>query len=110
MYNRAAKDEGREQWTDEDLLYPFVDAFPEPVSRELRGSIDRALVSGNPYRDLSSRAPQKVAGDRVTLIENKRKAGDLTIATVYNAVQKLSTDVSSMKKRAKLEGSCSGCG
>lgn len=114
LYNRAARDEGREEWTDKDLLYPFVDAFPEAVAKNLRCTIDQALLSTNPYRDLSSRAPQKqnnVQGEElVAAVEMKPHKPADVIAAVYNTVQKLSTDVAAMKKRPRSEGPCTGCG
>jgi hypothetical protein len=48
LHNRAARLAGKHEWEDEDLLYPFVNAFPEAVATKLRQEMASAIRNGNP--------------------------------------------------------------
>jgi hypothetical protein len=57
LHNRAARMAGKHEWDDGDLLYPFVNAFPEAVATKLRQEMATAIRNGNPLQELVSRAP-----------------------------------------------------
>ena len=60
LHNRAARMEtGRAEWDDRDLLYPFINAFPEEVATKLRQELAGAIRNGNPLQELVSRAPSQ---------------------------------------------------
>ena len=57
LHNRAARMAGKHEWEDDDLLYPFVNAFPEAIATKLRQEMASAIRNGNPLQELVSRAP-----------------------------------------------------
>src|SRR5699024_4089627 len=59
LHNRAARDEGRPEWSDWDLIYPFIGAFPDPVREQLKNDLRLVQKMENPFRELVSRAPTK---------------------------------------------------
>ena len=63
LHNRAARMVGRHEWEDSDLLYPFVNAFPEAVATKLRQEMASASRNGSPLQELVSKAPS--VGDAV---------------------------------------------
>jgi hypothetical protein len=60
LHNRAARLVGKPEWEDNDLLYPFINAFPEPAATRLKQELASALRSGNALQELISRAPSQV--------------------------------------------------
>jgi len=63
LHNRAARLAKKTEWEDDDLLYPFVNAFPEAIATKLRQEMASAIRNGNPLQELVSRAPS--IGDAV---------------------------------------------
>ena len=57
LHNRAARLEGKHEWEDGDLLYPFINAFPEEVATKLKQELASAIRNGSPLQELVSRAP-----------------------------------------------------
>ena len=128
LYNRAAKDAGREEWTSKDLLYPFANAFSTEINQEILKAMDTALESANPFRELSNRAPE-----RETPVEDcplvarvgygpraKRSPAE---AGLVNAVEGLRNDMQATRQAIlqagpgrrdsrikRPRGQCTGCG
>lgn len=57
LYNRAADDIGEPTLESKDLVYYFIDAFPEEVRTRLYTEVGAAVKSGEPYQWLFDRAP-----------------------------------------------------
>lgn len=58
LHNRAARDAGKEVWSERDLIYPFIAAFPQTVAKHIRGGLKIALMQPNPFLILVHRAPE----------------------------------------------------
>lgn len=59
LYNRAAADSGAPLYTHKKLVYYFIDAFPEDVSKRLEQELGAALATGNPLQALQFKAPSR---------------------------------------------------
>lgn len=58
LYNRAARDAGKETWSERDLIYPFINAFPASVGKHIRESLKLALLQPDPFMIIVDRAPE----------------------------------------------------
>lgn len=57
LHNRAARDVHRESWSERDLIYPFIGAFPPEIGKDLRSCLKIALLHPDPYALITDRAP-----------------------------------------------------
>ena len=57
LHNRAAKDNGRAEFGDSDLIYPFVQAFPPEQSARLQETMAFAYATPDPFDTLYRTAP-----------------------------------------------------
>lgn len=138
LLNRAAVDEGVEQWKDRDLVTAFVGAFPEEISVELKKNMRMVLAMEDPLNELVIRAPEKgrndiediplvAAIDRTTVTknnycksnkENKNNTEDPLIAAINGMRNDLNNQMSSLartvtnppRRVTPYPGNCRGCG
>jgi len=132
LHNRASRDEGRPEWTEWDVIYPFLDAFPAEASSRLKQELSLAMKSDHPFRELVARAPsQDDKGSDLPLIaavgngeketgSRKRRNSPADVNTqVLAAIRDLTATIA--KGRAsdsrtpqgdnkRQRGTCNGCG
>ena len=103
LHNRAARLAKKTEWEDEDLLYPFVNAFPEAIATKLRQEMASAIRNGNPLQELVSRAPsigdvvpEEDKGKELPLVGQvevknikKRKAAEVDLVAEVQELKKL---------------------
>lgn len=61
LYNRAAQDEGNPPMVRQQLMYPFIRAFPPETQEILRRELRSAMRSGDPLLYLGDKAPARPA-------------------------------------------------
>lgn len=59
LYNRAAQDEGHPPLVRQQLMYPFIRAFPLETQEILRRELRSAMRSGDPLQYLGDKAPTR---------------------------------------------------
>lgn len=57
LHNRAAKDHGKAVCSKQDLIYPFMQAFPHDVSQRIQGQLAYAMATEDPFETLFRTAP-----------------------------------------------------
>lgn len=118
LHNRACLDAKREVWSDKDLLYPFVLAFPPEVSAKLRRHLASVVQIEHPLQQLAHRAPTKADADEAlqklvaSVEETDSKTAHLA-AAVANLQQRLEQAQfqprhTGMKRQRTAQ--CSRCG
>ena len=97
-HNRAAKSEGIQEMQDRDVCYPFIDAFPVDVRRELEQKLALVFAQAEPFEHLFRLAPSRQ--DRlqvlVTTTEDLQSAEKIRREEVQNAI------ACAMQTRGKL--------
>lgn len=121
LHNRASEDAGMPDWAEKELLYPFVGAFPDEVSRRLKHHIEEALNRPNPLKYLAKRAPSKeddqqqqtevieyVSAVPVTTPRSPPAVSDELVQRVIAGI--LQTQGGSQPQSRKRPGPCQYCG
>lgn len=106
VYNRASRDEGREEWTRRDLIQPFIRAFPTATQKVLSAALRPAMRDPDPLRylyDVVASAP--ASGSLVVASVTPDDHEPAVIASVQPQPPKRRRTQPPFQRRP-----CSGCG
>ena len=136
VYNRAAEDHGREVLTAKNVMYPFLEAFPPAISRQLEQQLALVSVQPEPFEHLFRLAPARpidTSPAPLHLVQSPTPRLDSTSArtakkralspeaSLTSAITALVTRVDQLTKQPRpsfapranfvpVKGGCPGCG
>lgn len=117
LYNRAARDAGKEAWTERDLIYPFINAFPGETSKHIRAGLKLAMMQPDPFMIIVHRAPEaeeiatEVDPPLLAAVGHKRSRDESSNAQVLAALEKLQDEFRANRNTRNQDGrSCGRCG
>ena len=131
VYNRAAADDERSGLTQRDLCYPFLDAFPATVGRQLEQQLALVFVQDDPFEHLfrlsparpaepaalnytapaSDFSPYDMGPQRTIPTGPKRRAAEPSVAAALMALtERMDRMDSRAPKQRRMTGDCRGCG
>jgi hypothetical protein len=119
LYNRAASDCNGPKFTQRDLIYPFIKAFPDDGCRVLTKDLGFALAQDDPFEQLFHRAPESVpeaSSSNLTLLSQVQELPSPKRIRVPDSTEEkldyLMTQVAALREGRfeQQRAVCAGCG